>query len=263
MATSEVNKTGRAVTDDKVVVGQLHSATGTMAISETGSIQAERLAIEQINATGGILGRKIEIIQEDGTSDWRQPLDGRPRLLPWPCRRPSSTRASCQSEPRPCRSTNTSAPPAAPSRAGNPCPPARRPPPAPAAATRPPGPLADRRPGRWRPPQGAARTDRAPAPRRRPTGAPPREPAPARPGPPLDARSLREGAPLRVRQTEVWRGHGGHSSGVIGTWTGGEGRVIDWAEVPSYRSVRLRSFASQLQCAAFVRFRGDGTFVGF
>ena len=59
-----------AVTDTTVTVGQLHSATGTMAISETGSIQAERLAIEQINASGGILGRKIEIIQEDGASDW-------------------------------------------------------------------------------------------------------------------------------------------------------------------------------------------------
>jgi urea transport system substrate-binding protein len=59
-----------AVTDKEVVVGQLHSATGTMAISETGSIQAERLAIEQINAQGGILGRKINIIQEDGASDW-------------------------------------------------------------------------------------------------------------------------------------------------------------------------------------------------
>jgi urea transport system substrate-binding protein len=59
-----------AVTDTVVTVGQLHSATGTMAISETGSIQAERLAIDQINAGGGILGRKIEIIQEDGASDW-------------------------------------------------------------------------------------------------------------------------------------------------------------------------------------------------
>jgi urea transport system substrate-binding protein len=59
-----------AVTDTVVTVGQLHSATGTMAISETGSIQAERLAIDQINAAGGILGRKIEIIQEDGASDW-------------------------------------------------------------------------------------------------------------------------------------------------------------------------------------------------
>lgn len=68
--TSVVNTTKLAVTDTEVTVGQLHSATGTMAISETGSIQAERLAIDQINASGGILGRKIKIIQEDGASDW-------------------------------------------------------------------------------------------------------------------------------------------------------------------------------------------------
>jgi urea transport system substrate-binding protein len=59
-----------AVTDKEVLVGQLHSATGTMAISETGSIQAEQLAIDQINASGGILGRQIKVVQEDGASDW-------------------------------------------------------------------------------------------------------------------------------------------------------------------------------------------------
>ncbi|MFV1922770.1 MAG: transporter substrate-binding protein, partial [Methylotenera sp.] len=48
--TSKVNTTGLAVTDTEVTIGILHSATGTMAISETGSIQAEKLAIEQINA---------------------------------------------------------------------------------------------------------------------------------------------------------------------------------------------------------------------
>ena len=32
--------------------------------------RSEKLAIEQINAMGGILGRKIEVIQEDGASDW-------------------------------------------------------------------------------------------------------------------------------------------------------------------------------------------------
>ncbi|NMZ43419.1 urea ABC transporter substrate-binding protein [Pseudomonas oryzihabitans] len=64
------NTTGLAVTDTTVTVGQLHSATGTMAISETGAIQAERLAIEQINAQGGVLGRQVKIIQEDGASDW-------------------------------------------------------------------------------------------------------------------------------------------------------------------------------------------------
>ena len=61
---------GMAVSEKEVTVGQLHSATGTMAISETGSIEAERLAIEQINQAGGLLGRQIKILQEDGASDW-------------------------------------------------------------------------------------------------------------------------------------------------------------------------------------------------
>lgn len=68
--TSKVNTTGLAVTDTTVTIGQLHSATGTMAISETGSIQAEQLAIDQINAMGGVLGRQIVVIKEDGASDW-------------------------------------------------------------------------------------------------------------------------------------------------------------------------------------------------
>lgn len=68
--TAKVNTTKLAVTDTEVIVGQLHSASGTMAISETGSIQAEQLAIDQINAMGGILGRKIKVIKEDGASDW-------------------------------------------------------------------------------------------------------------------------------------------------------------------------------------------------
>ena len=68
--TSAVSTTGLAVTDDAVTVGILHSVTGTMAISETGSVEAERLAIEQINAAGGVLGRQIKVVQEDGQSDW-------------------------------------------------------------------------------------------------------------------------------------------------------------------------------------------------
>ena len=68
--TAEVNTTGLAVTDTTVTVGILHSVTGTMAISETGSVQAEKLAISQINEMGGVLGRKIEFVQEDGASDW-------------------------------------------------------------------------------------------------------------------------------------------------------------------------------------------------
>jgi urea transport system substrate-binding protein len=69
-ATAAINTTGLAVGDDTVTVGILHSVTGTMAISETGSVEAEKLAIDQINGEGGVLGRKIKFIQEDGASDW-------------------------------------------------------------------------------------------------------------------------------------------------------------------------------------------------
>ncbi|WP_417696072.1 urea ABC transporter substrate-binding protein [Psychromonas sp.] len=70
LADTAVNSTDLAVTDSTVKVGILHSLTGTMSISETGSVEAEKLAIEQINAQGGVLGRQIEYIQEDGASDW-------------------------------------------------------------------------------------------------------------------------------------------------------------------------------------------------
>lgn len=57
------------VSGDTVKVGLLHSLSGTMAISETSVRDAEKLAIEEINAQGGVLGKKIEIIEEDGASD--------------------------------------------------------------------------------------------------------------------------------------------------------------------------------------------------
>lgn len=53
-----------------IKVGILHSLSGTMAISEKSVVDAEQLAIEEINKAGGILGKKIEPIVEDGNSDW-------------------------------------------------------------------------------------------------------------------------------------------------------------------------------------------------
>src|SRR5260370_11229608 len=53
-----------------VKVGILHSLTGTIAIAEASVVDAEKLAIEEINASGGVMGRKIETIVEDGASDW-------------------------------------------------------------------------------------------------------------------------------------------------------------------------------------------------
>ena len=53
-----------------VKVGVLHSLTGTMAISEITVANAAQLAIDEINAGGGVLGKKIEVVKEDGASDW-------------------------------------------------------------------------------------------------------------------------------------------------------------------------------------------------
>lgn len=59
-----------AATGDGIKVGILHSLSGTMAISEKSVVDAEQLAIEEINAAGGVLGKKIVPIVEDGASDW-------------------------------------------------------------------------------------------------------------------------------------------------------------------------------------------------
>ena len=52
-------------------VGLLHSRTGAMKISEESMIEGEILALEEINARGGLLGgRPIEWVIADGRSDW-------------------------------------------------------------------------------------------------------------------------------------------------------------------------------------------------
>jgi urea transport system substrate-binding protein len=59
-----------AASGDTIKVGVLHSLSGTMAISEKSVVDSTLLAIEEINAAGGVGGKKIEAIQEDGASDW-------------------------------------------------------------------------------------------------------------------------------------------------------------------------------------------------
>ncbi|MEM7649633.1 MAG: urea ABC transporter substrate-binding protein [Cyanobacteria bacterium P01_A01_bin.70] len=70
-AEGEGEETAAAGGDGETIkVGILHSLSGTMAISETTVVDAEKLAIKEINAAGGVLGRQIEAIEEDGASDW-------------------------------------------------------------------------------------------------------------------------------------------------------------------------------------------------
>lgn len=62
------NEIGKALGNNPIKVGILHSFTGTMAISEQSVANGSLLAIEEINNNGGILGRPIEPILADGAS---------------------------------------------------------------------------------------------------------------------------------------------------------------------------------------------------
>ena len=55
---------------DPIKVGILHSLTGTMAISEAPIKEVVLMAIDEINAAGGVLGRKVEPVIEDPASNW-------------------------------------------------------------------------------------------------------------------------------------------------------------------------------------------------
>ena len=61
---------GIAQAADTIKVGVLHSLSGTMAISETSLKDVALMAIEEINANGGLLGKQLEPVVVDPASDW-------------------------------------------------------------------------------------------------------------------------------------------------------------------------------------------------
>ena len=68
MAAGIVGQAARAA--DTIKVGILHSLSGTMAISETTLKDTALMAIEEINAKGGVLGKKLEPVVVDPASNW-------------------------------------------------------------------------------------------------------------------------------------------------------------------------------------------------
>ena len=72
----------RALVDrSPILVGILHSQTGPMAVSENAMIEAELLALEEINRDGGLLGRTVQWTIADGASDWPTFARGAERLI--------------------------------------------------------------------------------------------------------------------------------------------------------------------------------------
>ena len=69
-ASASPNKTSATTPSDTIKVGILHSLSGTMAISETSLKDVALMTFEEINAKGGLLGKKIEPVVVDPASNW-------------------------------------------------------------------------------------------------------------------------------------------------------------------------------------------------
>src|SRR6187431_159477 len=69
-ATAVAGTFAQTASAETVKVGVLHSLSGTMAISETSLRDVLLFAFDEINAKGGVLGKKIEPVVVDGASDW-------------------------------------------------------------------------------------------------------------------------------------------------------------------------------------------------
>jgi urea transport system substrate-binding protein len=67
-ALSSIGMTAHAA--ETIKVGILHSLSGTMAISETALKETALMAIAEINAKGGVLGKKLEPVVVDPASNW-------------------------------------------------------------------------------------------------------------------------------------------------------------------------------------------------
>jgi urea transport system substrate-binding protein len=61
---------GEVKTSKEVKIGILHSLTGTMAISETSLKDVVEMAVEEINATGGVMGHTVKTVVVDPASNW-------------------------------------------------------------------------------------------------------------------------------------------------------------------------------------------------
>ena len=70
LATVALSAAVTAGAADTIKVGVLHSLSGTMAISETVLKDVALMTIDEINAQGGVMGKKLEAVVVDPASNW-------------------------------------------------------------------------------------------------------------------------------------------------------------------------------------------------
>jgi branched-chain amino acid transport system substrate-binding protein len=74
-------ETVRGVTDTEIVIGSITDLSGVTAIQAVNNIDAVRLAFDEVNAKGGIYGRKLKLIVEDTQYQVPRAVQGMNKLL--------------------------------------------------------------------------------------------------------------------------------------------------------------------------------------
>lgn len=72
---------GSVLAQDAIKIGALYNLTGGMSSLDGPSLKGAQLAVKQINAGGGLLGKQIELIAPDGKTDQQETAKAAQRVL--------------------------------------------------------------------------------------------------------------------------------------------------------------------------------------
>ncbi|MDF2120384.1 ABC transporter substrate-binding protein [Roseiarcaceae bacterium H3SJ34-1] len=67
--------------DDEIVIGTIYPLSGGLALDGQSNLNGARLAADEINAAGGLLGKKVKVLSEDGACNPAQSVSAAEKLL--------------------------------------------------------------------------------------------------------------------------------------------------------------------------------------
>jgi branched-chain amino acid transport system substrate-binding protein len=80
-ATAALFMIGQAEAQDTIKIGVIQPLTGSVAYNGTSDVNGSRLAVEERNAKGGVLGKKVELIIEDGQCNPAKSVNAAEKLI--------------------------------------------------------------------------------------------------------------------------------------------------------------------------------------
>jgi branched-chain amino acid transport system substrate-binding protein len=72
---------GQARAEDTIKIGVIQPLTGSVAYNGTSDVNGSKLAVEERNAKGGVLGKKVELVIEDGVCNPAKSVNAAEKLI--------------------------------------------------------------------------------------------------------------------------------------------------------------------------------------